>query len=355
MNKWMIWGVFPLFLETPNRLYTVSLMYIPYIQTFVDRQWFAAKNQKWLWDCKKWTIQNKNNNNNHCIQGFWSNYSDLTRPHPKWWLVREISLFQGNLGWWNIIIWPEGLSLESRGVQWWSSGLPFTGFLHSNTSDHDGAEFLWLLIPSQSLTWFTWKWQHWNRRFLLEPSFLGSMLTLGSVIFFKKKSQPFRAYTIYFGFADFPFFLYQMMVSAGILSRPTMDDKLFSEIRWMEQKILPEIDSLCVLGPCLEDAQRTLPWKKYPDGTGPRHPTLLTRNSEIPEVRENLRFFWPKLLGVRFLSGAAELWEIPWELWSWRFLVPNKCPDLKKKYIFHDQKTKAHTDRQLQKDVNMFQ
>ena len=31
MNKWMIWGVFPLFLETPNRLYTVSLMYIPYI------------------------------------------------------------------------------------------------------------------------------------------------------------------------------------------------------------------------------------------------------------------------------------------------------------------------------------
>ena len=39
----------------------------------------------------------------------WSNYSDLTRPHPKRWLdVREIPLFQGNLGWWNIImIWPE--------------------------------------------------------------------------------------------------------------------------------------------------------------------------------------------------------------------------------------------------------
>ena len=38
----------------------------------------------------------------------WSNYSDLTRPHPKWWWkVREIPLFQGNLGWWNIIIWPD--------------------------------------------------------------------------------------------------------------------------------------------------------------------------------------------------------------------------------------------------------
>ena len=34
----------------------------------------------------------------------WSNYSDLTRPHPKW---RKIPLFQGNLGWWNIIIWPD--------------------------------------------------------------------------------------------------------------------------------------------------------------------------------------------------------------------------------------------------------
>ena len=35
----------------------------------------------------------------------WSNYSDLTRPHPKWWFI---PLFQGNLGWWNILIWPDG-------------------------------------------------------------------------------------------------------------------------------------------------------------------------------------------------------------------------------------------------------
>ncbi len=37
----------------------------------------------------------------------WSNYSDLTRPKtPNRGLVREIPLFQGNLGWWNII-WPD--------------------------------------------------------------------------------------------------------------------------------------------------------------------------------------------------------------------------------------------------------
>ena len=34
----------------------------------------------------------------------WSNYSDLVRPHPKCGLVKEITLFQGNLGWWNIIL-----------------------------------------------------------------------------------------------------------------------------------------------------------------------------------------------------------------------------------------------------------
>ena len=37
----------------------------------------------------------------------WSNYRDLTRPQPKWWFSNgnpsEIPLFQGNLGWWNIM------------------------------------------------------------------------------------------------------------------------------------------------------------------------------------------------------------------------------------------------------------
>ena len=34
---------------------------------------------------------------------FWSNYSGLTRPHPKWWFSKGNLLFQGNLVWWNII------------------------------------------------------------------------------------------------------------------------------------------------------------------------------------------------------------------------------------------------------------
>ena len=43
---------------------------------------------------------------------FWSNYSDLTRPHPNGGLGREIPLFQGNLGWWNITIWPDDWTFQ---------------------------------------------------------------------------------------------------------------------------------------------------------------------------------------------------------------------------------------------------
>ena len=52
-------------------------------------------------------MANKNTTSHHEI---WSNYSDLTRPiSPQiGGLVRDIPLFQGNLGWWNIIIiWPD--------------------------------------------------------------------------------------------------------------------------------------------------------------------------------------------------------------------------------------------------------
>ena len=47
---------------------------------------------------------------NHLI---WSNYSDLTRPHPKWWFSKGNLLFQGNPGWWNIVIWPD-LMIEAK-------------------------------------------------------------------------------------------------------------------------------------------------------------------------------------------------------------------------------------------------
>ena len=29
------------------------------------------------------------------IMGIWSNYSDLTRPHPKWWFSKGILLISG--------------------------------------------------------------------------------------------------------------------------------------------------------------------------------------------------------------------------------------------------------------------
>ena len=57
---------------------------------------------------------------------------DLT---PNGGLVREIPLFQGNLGWWNIIIWPEWFtwcfstifSLEDGSLRWchqrWNFGI----------------------------------------------------------------------------------------------------------------------------------------------------------------------------------------------------------------------------------------
>ena len=41
-------------------------------------------------------------------QSIWSKYSDLTRVFtPKGSWGREIPLLQGNLGWWNILIWPD--------------------------------------------------------------------------------------------------------------------------------------------------------------------------------------------------------------------------------------------------------
>ena len=38
---------------------------------------------------------------------FWSNYSNLTRPHHKWWFSKGNPLFQGNPGWWTITIGPD--------------------------------------------------------------------------------------------------------------------------------------------------------------------------------------------------------------------------------------------------------
>ena len=70
------------------------------------------------------------------IWSFWSNYSDLIRPHPKWWFSKGNLLFQGNLGWWNIIIWPGSFHLVETTTDrknvlflFWGGGGPIVGYL----------------------------------------------------------------------------------------------------------------------------------------------------------------------------------------------------------------------------------
>ena len=74
-----------------------------------------GKVQWWFcWD--EWVVLEKKERWGS-LNGMWSiifwdhklNCIDLTPPiSPKRWLFgREVPLFQGNLGWWNIVIWPE--------------------------------------------------------------------------------------------------------------------------------------------------------------------------------------------------------------------------------------------------------
>ena len=56
----------------------------------------------------EWYVSRHENHKNQPFN-FWPNYSDLKHDlTPNGGLVREIPLFQGILGWWNIIIWPDG-------------------------------------------------------------------------------------------------------------------------------------------------------------------------------------------------------------------------------------------------------
>ena len=73
----------------------------------------------------------------------WSNYSDLTRPHPKWWLSKGHLLFQENLGWWNIIIWPDFIdSLVLFGEFLFRSCWIYQGF-HASYQLQDGHSAAW--------------------------------------------------------------------------------------------------------------------------------------------------------------------------------------------------------------------
>ena len=56
------------------------------------------------------------------IGRFFATSHDLT-PKGSW--GREIPIFQGNLGWWNIIIWPEICTEWCVSLQRWVAILPF--------------------------------------------------------------------------------------------------------------------------------------------------------------------------------------------------------------------------------------
>ena len=62
----------------------------------------------------------------------WSNFiaTSHDRFPPNGRLVREIPLFQGNLGWWNIIIWPD-IHLQKTYGEFWKTCHTFLGFFFS--------------------------------------------------------------------------------------------------------------------------------------------------------------------------------------------------------------------------------
>ena len=95
-----------------------------------------------------------------------------------WWKVREIPLFQGNLGWWNIIIWPDGLCWEFVGwlfarvgcvfgihkdrfclhcVERWKDEGDLPEIIVSSFSPICYSKQVWMYIPSLKLASSPWK------------------------------------------------------------------------------------------------------------------------------------------------------------------------------------------------------
>ena len=105
--------VLPFFLDS-------TLTHLDFVFKDRDVDWFPVRNSlaylsqhRWWWwwqiTQKYWCTVSIYIYSIHiqCNTYIWSNYSDVTGPHPKWWFSKGKSLFQGNLGWWNIIIWPD--------------------------------------------------------------------------------------------------------------------------------------------------------------------------------------------------------------------------------------------------------
>ena len=101
----------------------------------------------------------------HIIYTVWSNFSDLTRPHTNGGLVREVPLFQGNLLWWNIVLWPRYSTNHHSHVQ--SVWFPqfFVGTTHLATLQgcpplHLFYLYHGLLLQSWEVIFMVGKWVH---------------------------------------------------------------------------------------------------------------------------------------------------------------------------------------------------
>ena len=95
--------------------------------------------------------------------------------------------------------------------------------------------------------------------------------------------------------------------------------------------------------------------KKIPGRDGTAAPYVVDtkfRDSRGPRKSE---VFLTKVVGGEIFKWRRGIVGNPMGIVKLTIFGAKQVPGLKKIYIFHDQKTKAHTDRQLQKDVNMFQ
>ncbi len=75
---------------------------------------------------------------------------------PNAGLVREIPLFQGNLGWWNIIIWPETLVLGDGPLLGWTEGSDEQtgGIDQSPSNDREWAIWSYPQVPISTFKCF---------------------------------------------------------------------------------------------------------------------------------------------------------------------------------------------------------
>ena len=108
----------------------------------------------------------------------WSNYSDLIRPISP----REIPLFQGNPGWWNIIIWPdiswpfqEPLSLN---ILWTNLAVPQ---ISGNNSTPPSGEFAscWILVQFSDQFYafrFLGVWEHCEQNWDVSPIVINGVI-----------------------------------------------------------------------------------------------------------------------------------------------------------------------------------